>query len=90
MLVSLSPNQGEVVEAFADHYERLGKSSSDALFDQNHFEQITEEVRTPPQPHVPALDGLDSPFSEEEVFRTIKRMKNGAGGKDQIRPQILK
>ena len=47
---------GEVVEAFADHYERLGKSSTDALFDQKHFE------RTPPQPHVPALDGLDSPF----------------------------
>lgn len=80
----------EVVEAFADHYERLGMSSTDALFDQSHFEQITKEVQAPPQPQVPALDDLDAPFSEEEVFKTIKRMKNGAGGKDQIRPQMLK
>lgn len=96
--MSLKNNAGELVsqpsevlEAFAEHYEELGKPSpDDEIFDREHHATITSETESLVQRQTAEMADLDCDFTESEVEKVIRKMKNGAAGCDLIRPQMLK
>ena len=81
----------EVLEAFAEHYERLGKPTEEARFDEDWYAEVDNFVanQTPIMENSPCPN-LDKPFSPDEVREAIKLMRTaGAAGPDQIRPLML-
>jgi hypothetical protein len=84
----------KILEAFAEHYAKLGKPSSDAAFDDIWHDlvnaSVDAEIENPlPQPRE-STSVLNDDFTSSEMLQGVRQIKNGVGGCDKIRPQMLK
>ena len=80
----------QILGVWQKHFDKISTPKHDEKYDQEHFQQVTDEVRE----WLGGDEGdrfLENPFSVEEVIRSIKKLNcNKAPGFDGITSEHLK
>lgn len=78
----------DIADAFAKHFEKLYRKSTNKEFDEEHRKQI-ENWYLHDLPHIPPDDTIE-PISEEEYYTALNHGKNTTPGYDNIPRKILR